>query len=149
MDFLSKKTFQNDWNLGSRTIFMAKRGLSRMALYRKRAHLKSLPEKNLFKKNYVSDNCRFSSWNMSFCVWKPLFSTTSHPRFSPPRFCQSSSPPQVEFHPGTQPQDGMARWNFGSRIRIASMRYFQDASCRSCFLSTVIVCSSFICILYI
>ena len=41
---LKEKTFQNDiWNLGPRTIFMAKRGLSRMALYRKRAHLKSLP----------------------------------------------------------------------------------------------------------
>lgn len=76
LDGFKRKTFQNDiWNLGPRTIFMAKRGLSRMALYRKRAHLKSLPglKKNFKKKTFiVSDHCRFSPWNMSFLFMKTL-----------------------------------------------------------------------------
>lgn len=99
----------------------------------------------------MSDHCWFSPWNMSFLFVKTL---VLH-KFTPSILATSilpiifSTSGWISSRNPTHRRVYMSRWNFGSRIRITSMRYFQDASCRSSFLTTVIVCSSFICILYV
>ena len=82
------------------------------------------------KRFNVSDHCRFSSWNMSFCLWKKQKNSCS-PQI--PQILATSILPIIfstsgwisSRNPPTQ-QKGLSGWNFHDH-RITSIRYFQDA----------------------